>query len=607
MKLNYNGPVTISAYGDTNGIPSIIQRALSSTGIGLNHVPAGVKDASDKKILVDMLFWAVDNPAPANYLLISGDRDFSNAIHQLRMRRYNILLAQPFQASPALAAAATNVWQWTSLAAGGPPRELAFGTNTLRQESIPTPISEPISAKQLAYSNANAIINTNANANADTNINDHANATGAQSLSNPGLYFDTKIKVIYVPKNSNQLTMTSMKSVPARIEEASSSYRQLAPAVAPHQFFAKCDSPENRNNKIIENKPDQRTQSQPPPVPYNIVKSNSRQNNLQPPLQRPEGSADFSTPCAHHPNAGIDSFLEATNGGNSLVGRCDLCVSMKKGDVRPEFSFLPSSLGVSRSVCGNSDLDLQLPEHIQGLIKVVFLALNTLKLEKIVPTKENIGYCIRYGNPKYRLTDVTVALNTALDQQMIVKLGQVDFELYVGRTERIWKCENPLGGNPDQYQDSTWNATEKFLCSTVGHSAMEASESRYEAALILRNACLKDLTLGEVLQILNMIITVKRWIRTHSDWQPITITLPETNNDKDTRTGMALLSCFYPPNYADGSRKLSFQQHGCYFSKLLHLKILFAGNIVYNRKSTTAFRLLGFGAFRKNVFRLPGD
>ena len=50
-----------------------------------------MKDASDKKILVDMLFWAVDNPAPANYLLISGDRDFSNALHQLRMRRYNIL------------------------------------------------------------------------------------------------------------------------------------------------------------------------------------------------------------------------------------------------------------------------------------------------------------------------------------------------------------------------------------------------------------------------------------------------------------------------------------------------------------------------------------
>lgn len=80
-----------------------------------------MKDASDKKILVDMLLWAVDNPAPANFMLISGDRDFSNALHQLRMRRYNILLAQPPRASVPLVAAAKNVWLWTSLASGGPP------------------------------------------------------------------------------------------------------------------------------------------------------------------------------------------------------------------------------------------------------------------------------------------------------------------------------------------------------------------------------------------------------------------------------------------------------------------------------------------------------
>ncbi|KAL4556430.1 hypothetical protein LXL04_039082 [Taraxacum kok-saghyz] len=119
--MNYCGPISISAYGDTNQIPALVQQGLNSTGISLNHVPAGVKDASDKKILVDMLFWAVDNPAPCNYLLISGDRDFSNALHQLRMRKYNILLAQPNRASISLLAAAKSVWLWTSLLAGGPP------------------------------------------------------------------------------------------------------------------------------------------------------------------------------------------------------------------------------------------------------------------------------------------------------------------------------------------------------------------------------------------------------------------------------------------------------------------------------------------------------
>ncbi|XP_027770027.1 uncharacterized protein LOC107010179 [Solanum pennellii] len=478
MNMNYHGPVTISAYGDTNVIPWSVQRALSTTGIRLNHVPAVTKDASDKRILADMIFWAVDNPAPANYLLISGDGDFSNAIHQLRMRKYNILLAQPVYASPALAIAATNVWQWTSLAAGGSPQGFAFHNNTYRQNYIPTPISKPISANQPDFPNAHANNNTN------------ANASRAQSLSNPGCYSDEKTKAIYVPKNSNQLR---------------------APAVAPVQFvqnrfFTKSDCSENHNSKFIENESVQRTQSQPPLVPVNFVKLNSCQDNMQPPLQRPEG-------------------------------RGDLCVSMNKGDVRPDFSFLPPSSGVSKSVCGNLDLDLQLPEHIQSLIQVIVNSLNTLRLEKILPTKENVGYCIRYNKPEYRHTDVTVALNTALEQQVILKLGLVNFELYVGKTARIWKCVNPLGGNPNQYRDAIWNAIEKFLCSTVGHLAIAASECRYEAALILRNACLKNLTLGEVLHILNMIITLKGWIKTHSEWQPITITLPATNNDKDTRSG----------------------------------------------------------------------
>lgn len=41
VKMNYCGPLSISAYGDTHRIPPSIQQALSSTGIALNHVPAG--------------------------------------------------------------------------------------------------------------------------------------------------------------------------------------------------------------------------------------------------------------------------------------------------------------------------------------------------------------------------------------------------------------------------------------------------------------------------------------------------------------------------------------------------------------------------------------
>lgn len=39
MKMSYHGSFTISAYVDTNGIPLSHPLFLSSTGIGLNHVP----------------------------------------------------------------------------------------------------------------------------------------------------------------------------------------------------------------------------------------------------------------------------------------------------------------------------------------------------------------------------------------------------------------------------------------------------------------------------------------------------------------------------------------------------------------------------------------
>ena len=41
VNLNYRGPLTISAYGNTELIPKPVQQALSSAGISLNHVPSG--------------------------------------------------------------------------------------------------------------------------------------------------------------------------------------------------------------------------------------------------------------------------------------------------------------------------------------------------------------------------------------------------------------------------------------------------------------------------------------------------------------------------------------------------------------------------------------
>lgn len=72
-------------------------------------------------MLVDMLSWAFDNPAPAYYLLICGKKDFSFALKQFSMRGYDILLAHPANPSDALFPGAKSVWHWTSLLSGGLP------------------------------------------------------------------------------------------------------------------------------------------------------------------------------------------------------------------------------------------------------------------------------------------------------------------------------------------------------------------------------------------------------------------------------------------------------------------------------------------------------
>ncbi|KAL1816481.1 hypothetical protein DCAR_0520883 [Daucus carota subsp. sativus] len=445
-KMSYCGPISISAYGDILRIPKPVQEALNSTGISLNHVPAGVKDASDKKILVDMLLWAVDNPAPANYLLISGDRDFSNALHQLRMRRYNILLAQPPRASAALVAAAESVWLWATLLTGGYP--LATG-----------------GFLQLG-NNSNIL----------------------HSAASQGLGRDASL--------SNKTAGSYSENIP------SSNHRFIGPAVAGAEnqplitraLSVDTAQPENAPVRQIMSAPHEFFGVNKPVMPASIS---------QPTQQLSFNMIDISS----FPTSEVPSKISS--------------ISKSK---------LDNSMGKAPQCRKPSD-------YIEGLIGVVLLALHHLKLEKLIPSEANIKDCIRYGELKFRNIDVEKAINFAVEHQMIVKQSQGAVSLYVGRIERLWECVDTSGGNQYQYSKATWDGIQKFLCSSAGHSAMMASECRYQAGLILKTLCLKDLSLGEVLQILNMIITLKRWI-THTEpgWQPITITIAESESNSSSGT-----------------------------------------------------------------------
>ncbi len=61
---------------------------------------------------VDMLTYAIDNPAPATVVLISGDRDFVYAVSVLRLRRYRVVVVAPNSAHTSLKSQASVVLDW---------------------------------------------------------------------------------------------------------------------------------------------------------------------------------------------------------------------------------------------------------------------------------------------------------------------------------------------------------------------------------------------------------------------------------------------------------------------------------------------------------------
>ncbi|KAE9618907.1 hypothetical protein Lal_00047660 [Lupinus albus] len=492
------GPVSISAYGDTTRITSSVQKALSSTGISLNHVPAGVKDASDKKILVDMLFWAVDNPAPANYLLISGDRDFSNALHQLRMRRYNILIAQPQRASAPLVAAAKSVWLWTSLLAGKPPltngelQQLSNNTFQSSSDTLPIPVSNSVHILQHVDSYSDDHIGRGFDSR-------HQGKTAGRSPSKPngpnamnsapvGLHENRNNINYFRPGNHNSNISPNVSGPNLMHDNSDMLWSNSSNQQGNHQNL---HSQSLRSNSFPSRPPFVPTSTyspnpplQPPFVPTNSYSPNPQNFGISvvPPWS---GRPSFSVPLTNvmdtggpnisvYPSSAHDLCLvKQWNGklkqsSNSSTPHPVRLFGKQNGHMvhstqqshngyphRPDYRSKSSAPMGDKIVPGNgvwrSEGRPKPSEYVQGLIGVILLALNTLKTEKIMPTESSIADCLRYGDPKHHNTDVKKALERAIEQQVVVKQNIGSLQLYVGKNDKVWKCVNPEGGNPKQY------------------------------------------------------------------------------------------------------------------------------------------------------------
>ena len=467
-----------------------------------------------------MLFWAVDNPAPANYLLISGDRDFSNALHQLRMRRYNILLAQPQKASAPLVAAAKSVWLWTSLLAGGPP--LTNGE------------SQQLGNNSLVTSSDTLQIPVTSVAQPPPQVDSHAEVhVGNLKFPNGGRGFDSRYqgktnwrspgqpngpKVMNPPPVGHQDNRNNINSY------RPGNFNPNVPASGPATNFLRGNTDQlwSNNGNLQGNHQNPYSQPlrpnsfplQPPFPPSNSFSPNSHTFAASPVPSRNGGPSFPAGPLPNVPDIGnlnISGYpnnvhnprpikqrsgeskqnhnsnaplpVTSTDEQNGHMVHSSSSQHLHQGYPHgPEYQPTPLTAMGNNNHPGNgmwgSPGCPKPSEYVQGLIGVVLLALNSLKNEKIMPTEANITDCIRYGDPRHRNTDVKKALESAIEQQMVVKQNLGALQLYVGKNDKLWKCVNPIAGNPKQHSKETWDEIQKFLTTSSGRSAIMGTQCK---------------------------------------------------------------------------------------------------------------------------------
>ncbi|KAL5533071.1 hypothetical protein ACEPAF_4847 [Sanghuangporus sanghuang] len=109
---------------------------LQSSGLSLVHCPHnGKKDVADKMMIVDMLAFAIDRPAPACIVLITGDRDFAYAAAILKLRGYRIIVISPASnAHTSLKVQADELYDWQTDVLD--PMDFAVDSGSQRSETL---------------------------------------------------------------------------------------------------------------------------------------------------------------------------------------------------------------------------------------------------------------------------------------------------------------------------------------------------------------------------------------------------------------------------------------------------------------------------------------
>uniref|UniRef100_J3LP41 Uncharacterized protein n=1 Tax=Oryza brachyantha TaxID=4533 RepID=J3LP41_ORYBR len=212
-----------------------------------------------------------------------------------------------------------------------------------------------------------------------------------------------------------------------------------------------------------------------------------------------------------HPGSGVSSALQTVQ---SPSNNCTL---------KPHSPNLSCNI---KNPCSHGETQGYPPSSSEPEVTIrnILHALHILKAEKVFPTESNIADCIRYSEMNMSGFDVKKALELSIRHQAVVMKKLVnDMPLFVAKDESIWKCVN-VTNRKAKHPKETLDTVHKYISSTDGWSEIKNSQSRYQAATILKKTCLQQHALGDVLQILHIIIVRKKWILPHSSgWQPLSI------------------------------------------------------------------------------------
>ncbi|KAI5078814.1 hypothetical protein GOP47_0006485 [Adiantum capillus-veneris] len=524
------GPIEIQVFGDTMILPHITQKALSDTGITLNHVPRGNKDAADKAILVAMLLWALDNPPPANILLISGDGDFANALHRLRLKTYSILLAIPAQfVKPALTGAAKKLWFWKDMAKGqlAEPELSQPSSNTSSQDLAGSRAMEAFQKRQMSSSFGASATQSSAVSNGYTSpqkklstsehlrsmsLENHRNSYSSHGFSNDNRSRSCGSENANIVASDKMVSPGLVSSTAAFSDNLYANISQCRPPVsaARNVDFGQypCFLPqvvgrvESLTSITDGSKPPQFTNMPAGPLPRGPLKhiapnNNRGVNNI--PFVRNAVPENNYNQLAVHKNASTE-------------------YPNPKG-VTPH---QPATLSIPLSVVANNAEKLS---HSVCLDKV-YSAMKTLERDMLAPTDSNLSDCIQYWDSQHERVDVKQTLKTAADSQQITKtqLGG-GLIMYFPPEHRVpWNCVDP-GNMNFVHSGDVWLELQRFLLYGEKKQAFLSSCSRYKAALIVKNSCgmhFQNLVVGTVLNLLQQAIQERKWLRkTGPGWGPL--------------------------------------------------------------------------------------